>query len=306
MAATHQPKIIVHGGAGAWKDRSESLVLAGVREAAAAGWKILRDGGSCLDAAEQAAILLEDNPQYDAGVGSYLNAQGEVEMDALITDGATRRFGAVAAVQHIKNPIALARLVMTRTPHAFFVGDGAEQLAISFGIPWVPNLTFVTVDEYANFQMRVNHPGTPIPPGKGTIGVVARDQAGHIASATSTGGTAFKQKGRVGDTPIYGAGGYADDAYGGASATGVGENIMRFFLSKRAVDDIAAGMDANAAAQSAVAYLASRVEAPEVGVIVIDANGRVGAAHTTAAMPIAWVTEGGDIQAAMRGPYAMG
>lgn len=293
------PKIIVHGGAGGWQGFDEEAVLAGVREAARAGWEVLKAGGTALEAVEAATIPLEDNPLYDAGVGSFLNEMGEVEMDALITDGRDIRFGAVAAVRHVKNPITLARKVMTETSNCFFAGDGADMLASQLGIPLVSNIAMISESEWASFQARKLAQVIPAGHGTGTVGAVALDAQGHVASATSTGGTLNKKKGRVGDSPIFGAGGYADDQLGAASATGIGENIMRFFLCKRAVDGLA-DADASGAAWTALDFLTARIPQPEAGIIMIGADGSIGAAHTTNAMPIAWVESDGTVQTAMR------
>ncbi|MFW5772275.1 MAG: isoaspartyl peptidase/L-asparaginase family protein [Phototrophicaceae bacterium] len=297
------PRLILHGGAGPWEADNHADVLAGMRRAAEVGWRVLAEGGSALDAVERATIVLEDDPLFDAGIGSFLNDEGEVEMDALITDGTRRDFGAIAAVRHIRNPITLARTVMMQSGHRFFVADGAEKLAVEFGFKLVPNATFVTEAEFSAFKQRLNQPEADLM-GRGTVGAVALDVDGRIASATSTGGSPHKKKGRVGDVPIYGAGGYADDALGGASSTGLGENIMRHLLSKRVVDMIGDGISAFEAAPAAVETVARHIPAPEVGVIAIDANGSFGAAHTTAHMPTAWVGADGEPHVAMTGPFA--
>lgn len=197
-----RPVILTHGGAGQWLESAFDSALSGMQQATAAGWAILSNGGSALDAVEKAVNLLEDHPVFDAGIGSFLNEMGEVEMDALIVDGAAITFGAVAAVRNVRYPISLARLVMTKTPHCFFVGDGADKLAVDLGMPRVPNLTFVTSDKFLAFQDRDSRTGETL----GTVGAVALDSHGNIASATSTGGTLNKAKGRVGDSPIFGAG----------------------------------------------------------------------------------------------------
>jgi beta-aspartyl-peptidase (threonine type) len=294
------PSIIVHGGAGTWANADEEQVLAGVRAAALAGWEVLRGGGASLDAVEAASRLLEDDPQFDAGYGSFLNELGEVEMDALIADGATIRFGAVAAVRRVRHAISLARLVMTKTDNCFFAGDGADQLAARLGMPLVANVELITDKELAALRARSGIHTERIGLGTGTIGAVALDAAGHVASATSTGGTPDKMKGRVGDSPMFGAGGYADDHFGAASATGRGENIMRFFLCKQAIDEIKGGLPANEAAQAALRYLSDHIPNPEAGVIVVDYKGSLAAAHTTAAMPVAWVDANGSLGAAFR------
>lgn len=293
------PVIMVHGGAGDWHGFDEAAVLAGVREAALAGWAVLQAGGPSLAAVEAAAIPLEDNPLYDSGLGSFVNELGEVEMDALITDGREVRFGAVAGVRRVKNPIILARKVMTETNNCFFVGDGADTLAAQLGIPLVSNIEMISEMEWAAFQARLKAELVPNGHGTGTIGAVALDADGHVASATSTGGTHNKKKGRVGDSPIFGAGGYADDQFGAASATGVGENIMRFFLSKQAVENLPHG--GVKAAATALDFLSARIPNPEAGVIVAGADGTLSAAHTTLAMPIAWVDIDGTLHTSMRG-----
>ncbi len=296
---TTSPRFIVHGGAGEWLNFDEDQVLAGVRAAAQAGWDILKVGGSAGDACEKATNILEDHPLFDAGYGSFVNSEGEVEMDALFADGSIR-YGAVAAVRRVRYAISLARLVLTKTDNCFFVGDGADQLAASLGVPLIPNIDLVTEKEYALFREREGQRAPRPGLGTGTVGAVALDQSGHMVSATSTGGIPDKKKGRVGDTPIFGAGGYADDVLGGASATGKGENIMRFFLCKLAVDGMRGGTPAQTAARAALNFLATRIPEPNVGIIMVGVDGSLGAMHSTAAMPIAWVDAGGEVQAAMR------
>lgn len=295
-------RLILHGGAGEWDKDNHPQVLAGMEAALIAGWDVLKNGGSALSAVEVATIALEDHPLFDAGVGSFLNDMGEVEMDALITDGRKRDFGAIAGIRHVKNPIMLARLIMENSAHRFFIGDGAEKLALEYGLKLVPNLTFVTEDEFNDFKLRLANL-SPIPPARGTVGAVAIDSAGHTASATSTGGSPHKKKGRVGDVPVYGAGGYSDDRYGGASSTGIGENIMRHVLSKQVIERVANGVSATEAAQSAVAEVASHIPDPEVGVIALDQAGNIGAAHTTAFMPVAWVDGDGTLHTAMNDAF---
>ena len=291
-------KILVHGGAGQWHGFDHAAVLDGVRSAAGAGWEILRGGGSALDAVEAATMILEDHPLFDAGYGSFVNQEGEVEMDALIADGSTVRFGAVAAVRRVKSAIHLARLVMTRTDNCFFAGQGADQLAERLGVQVIPNVLLITDKEMGMFRQR-DHAAKPRTGlGTGTVGAVAIDANGKLASATSTGGTPDKLKGRVGDSPIFGAGGYAN-GFGAASATGQGENIMRFFLCKEAVDRARDGLATPEAVRAAMDYLVSNIPNPDAGIIMVDAAGRLGACHTTNAMPIAWVDGDGTVGASM-------
>ncbi|HVO41704.1 MAG TPA: isoaspartyl peptidase/L-asparaginase [Aggregatilineales bacterium] len=292
-------RLLAHGGAGAWVEADTALALEGMRAAVEAGWRVLRGGGSALDAIEQTVIVLEDYPVFDAGIGSYLNQRGEVEMDAIITDGSALNFGAVAAIQRIRHPISLARLVMTQTDHCFLVADGAEELAVHLGMPLVPNMTFVTDAKLAAFRKWMAQTRAPIPAiGTGTVGAVALDATGRVASATSTGGTALKRKGRVGDTPIFGAGAYAD-RHGAASGTGRGEDIMRGLLCKDAVDQIKLGQSASEAAQTAIDHLIQRFPHGSAGVILVDSNGGLGAAHSTPFMPVAWIDERDEIHVSM-------
>ncbi len=295
--------LLLHGGAGDWPadEFDYDEVVSAMRQAAYIGWGILREGGSALDAVEKATNYLEDHPLFDAGIGSHLNLFGEVEMDALIVDGRYPDFGAVAGVKHVQHPISFARRVMTDTPHSFFVGAGADALAAQMGFPVIPNIEFITEREKRLFLNREKGLAKP----SGTVGAVARDAKGDLASATTTGGTPNKPRGRVGDTPLFGCGGYAYNPYGAASATGVGEQVMRVLLSKYAVDQIALGADAPQAAQNAMEYINRFFPSTNVGIIVIDADGNLGAAHTTQHMPIAWVGEDGIIHANM-GPGLRG
>lgn len=298
------PAIIIHGGAGPWEKDNHDIVLTGMRGAVTKGWEVLRNGGTALDAVEASTVILEDHPLFDAGVGSFLNDQGEVELDALITDGSQIKFGAIAGVMHIKNPITLARVILSDAKHCFYVAEGAELLGFQLGMEYTSNLSFVTTEEFSAYQRRLEEGKQPEDQGHGTVGAVALDANGNIASATSTGGSPHKRKGRVGDVPVFGAGGYSDNAYGGASATGIGENIMRYFLSKQVIDNIAQGKDANTSAIEGVNLIADKIPNPEVGVIVVDAQGNVGASHTTAHMPIAWIDTEGNIHAEMTNPYS--
>jgi beta-aspartyl-peptidase (threonine type) len=290
------PKILVHGGAGQWTGFNEDEVLEGVRAAAGAGWEVLKHDGSALDAVEAATVILEDHPLFDAGYGSFVNRDGEVEMDALIADGTSITFGAVAAVRRVKNAIRLARAVMTHTDNCLFAGEGADQLAAELGFTLIPNVQLITDRELALFRERTA--STPAGVGMGTVGAVAIDSQGRLASATSTGGTPNKRKGRVGDSPIFGAGGYANP-HGAASGTGIGEQIMRFFLCKEAVDRARGGLPAPQAVEAAMQYLAEYIPNPNAGIIMVDAEGQLGAYHSTPGMPVAWVDGDGIIGVSM-------
>lgn len=278
--------IVVHGGAGAWEVESERMRrgLVACREAALAGHAVLLAGGSALDAVETAVHVLEDCPSLDAGRGSYLNINGEIEMDALIMDGRSLNMGAVAAIQRVRHPISLARRVMTETPHTFLVGPGADTFADQIGFPRCPVEELIVPPE-VNGGLAAAAPTGPL---GDTVGAVAIDVNGDLASATSTGGTRNKMPGRVGDSPLVGSGGYADNWTAAVSATGQGEAIMKVVLSKRVCDLVSDGLPAQAACEAAIRLLAERVGG-EGGLIAVDAQGQVGVARNTRAMPYAYV-----------------
>lgn len=285
--------IVVHGGAGAWDLGSERFqeALAACEKAAEAGQSILAGGGAALDAVEAAVRILEDAPVLDAGRGSYLNSAGEVEMDALIMDGRGLNLGAVGAVQYIQNPISLARRVMEDCPHTFMVGRGAEAFAESLGLPRCrPEDLLIgnELDAYEALREGEAHelaaPAEAAGPLGDTVGAVALDANGDLAAATSTGGTRRKLPGRVGDSPLVGSGGYADNRTGAASATGHGESLMKIVICKQMCDFIAMGLTAQQAGEAAIGLLGERVKGSG-GLISVDRHGRIGVAYNTAAMP---------------------
>lgn len=279
-----EPAIIVHGGAGAWRIGSQRL-QEGVnvcQEAAAAGQRVLMAGGTALAAVETAVRILEDHPAFDAGRGSYVNTNGEVEVDAMIMDGRHLHIGAVAAVKRVKNPITLARLVMEQTDHNFLVAEGAETFADSINFPRC-EMAELIVSEEDEATGAVREPGAL----GDTVGAVALDSHGNLATATSTGGTKGKMPGRVGDSPLVGSGGYADNWSAGASATGHGEALMKIVISKRVCDFVANGLSAQAACEAAMRLLEERLNG-HGGLIAIDARGRIGFSYNTIAMPYAY------------------
>lgn len=287
--------IIVHGGAGAWKQREGKLpqAVAACEEAAAEGQFIVNAGGSALDAVEAAVRLLEDCPVLDAGRGSYLNAVGNVEMDAIIMDGATLNLGAVAAVQRVLHPISLARHVLTDTEHNLLVAYGAEAFADQIGFPRCAVTDLLVGDELAKFHALKNNPDYDTSTifteqgSMGTVGAVALDQTGNLAAATSTGGTRKKLPGRVGDSPLVGSGAYADNWTAAASATGYGEALMKVVISKRVCDFVGTGLAAQGACEAAIRVLDQRVSG-KGGIIAVDPRGNVGFAYNTSAMPFAY------------------
>jgi beta-aspartyl-peptidase (threonine type) len=271
--------IVVHGGAGSEEGVSANARRAAVDAAAAAGWGVLTTGGTSLDAAVAAVARLEDDPLFNAGLGSVLTEDGTVEMDASVMDGADLRAGAVAMVRGVRNPVRLARAVMDEGREVFLVGPPAEALARRRRLAVVAPDALITDDARRRWAGRAAAPGN-------TVGAVACDAHGHVAAATSTGGVAGQRAGRVGDSAVIGAGTYADDLLGAGSATGPGEAIIRVCLVRTALADLAAGVAPDAAAARALAMLERRVGA-HAGLILVDASGRIGIACTTGSMPTA-------------------
>jgi beta-aspartyl-peptidase (threonine type) len=289
------PAIIVHGGAWYILPEAREAHKAGCRTAVVAGFEVLRRGGTALDAVETAIVCMEDDHTFDAGVGAHLNQPGEVQLDAGIMDGLTYPVGAVAAIEQVKNPIRVARRLLT-SEHNMFVGAGATAYAEACGISLCKPEDLVIARErnrWLEYQDRGEPPSETVfigNEGKGTVGAVAIDRAGDIAAGTSTGGTPFKPAGRVGDSPLPGCGYYADNALAGVSVTGHGEAIIRVQLARSAAD-FCAKLQAPAAAEAAMRMLSDRVTG-KGGLIMIDHMGRVGCAYNTSQMARAFMVEG--------------
>lgn len=277
-----QPVIIVHGGAGDAPQKSLPDRLEGCKQAALAGWRILEAGGSALDAVETAVVSLEDNPLFNAGTGSTLNALGEIEMDAAIMDGSALSAGAVAAVSLIKNPIHLARKVLDDGRCVLLVGDGALRFARQAGIPECPPESLVVEDEVVRWKKK-----------HGTVGCVALDRSGKIAAGTSTGGIFDKLPGRVGDSALIGCGTYAG-GLAGVSCTGVGEAIVRIVMAKTAAEHVRAGHHPMEAAKKVLATLEEKTGA-KAGLIMIDHQGRIGHGRNASQMPVAFMSGDGTV-----------
>ncbi len=280
--------IVVHGGAGGWNQSAarKREAIAACAQAAEAGRAILRQGGSAVDAVEAAVNILEDCPVLDAGRGSYPNAEGNVEMDALIMDGRDLNMGAIAAIQRVRHPISLARRVMLESGHNFLVGAGADAFADSIGFERC-SVEDLLVDDLHIDEMTPALDGVQIGAIGDTVGAVALDMHGNVAAATSTGGTANKRAGRVGDSPLVGSGAYADNWTAAVSATGYGEALMRVVISKRVCDFVGTGLSARSACESAIRVLEERTGGVG-GLIAVDVRGQVGWAYNTAAMPYAY------------------
>ena len=282
MRPEFHPAIIVHGGAGPIRDDSLPARLEGCKAAALAGWKIVEQGGSSLDAAEAAVVVLEDNPLFNAGTGSTLNSLGKVEMDAAIMEGTNLRAGAVAAVPGIKNPIKLARRILEDGRHVMLACEGALLFARQIDFPEVPADALIVERVKQRWESR-----------HGTVGCVALDSAGKLAVATSTGGTFNKLPGRIGDSPLPGCGTYAN-SYGAVSCTGDGEAIMRVVMARDAVQLLQDGLEPSEAANAAVAKL-EQLTGSTGGLIVIDRHGQFGYARNTTHMPVCAINRSGNI-----------
>jgi len=284
--------LIVHGGAWGIPDELVADHRAACLAAVKAGWRVLCDGGTALDAVEQAILGMEDDPALDAGIGSFLNANGEVELDAGLMNGTTLAVGSVAAVRGIRHPITLARKVM-ESEHVLLVGSGAETFAERHGVERCPADFFAVSRELERWERTRREGGFQVRSAFArsgdTVGAVALDDNGQIVAATSTGGTPHKHPGRVGDSPLVGSGFYADSALGGASCTGWGEGIMRVVLAKAAVDRLAF-QGPTQVAEWAVSYLAHRVGGLG-GIILVNCQGQVGYAYNTPRMAYAYLSE---------------
>lgn len=291
---SHDPVIVVHGGAWAIPDAMVEEHIAGVRRASAAGWAALSKGGSALDAVEEAVAALEEDETFDAGRGAFLNRDGRVQLDALMMCGKTLRAGGVGCVEHLRNPVRAARVILEKSPHVYFVGEGAERFASENGIALCENSELVIPREVARWkdakeQQFLTVPGEfsgePVLDSHDTVGAVAVDAHGDIAAATSTGGTLNKAPGRVGDSSLIGCGCYADNLTAAASTTGWGEPMMKLVFAKHATDQVNDCQTPARVAPEAIAYLERRLHG-RGGIILVDRLGRVGIAHNTPRM--AW------------------
>jgi len=285
--------LVVHGGAWAIPDDAVDAHLNGVRQALDSGWHVLEQGGSALDAVEASVVTMEDDVTFDAGRGSFLTRDGRVQLDALIMDGATLRAGGVGCVERIRNPILAARLVLDKSPHVYFVAEGAERFAQEQGMLLCRNEDLVIEREIQRLKQaqekeKAGHPDMTFAGPQSshdTVGAVALDVNGNIAAGTSTGGTLNKAPGRVGDSSLIGCGCYADNHSAAASCTGWGEPIMKLVLAKWATDRVRTGGSPDAVASEAMFYLEQRLQG-HGGIILLDQRGRFGVGHSTPRM--AW------------------
>jgi len=277
------PAIVIHGGAGWFSDMSSEEIRdlkKGLKMAADKGFGILEDGGSSVDAVEAAIIILEDNPLFNAGRGSVYTSEEKQEMDASIMTGRDNEAGAVSSVTNVKNPITLARYVMEQTPHVMFTSSGAEKLAKDNNIEQVDKSYFANPDRLKSLKKAQENK-------KGTVGVVAIDTNGVITAGTSTGGMTNKAPGRVGDSPIIGAGTWVENNSCGVSATGHGEYFIRFSVAKEICVKV---RYQNKSIQQASTEVMSKLKeiGADGGVIVMDSKGNYAFAFNTPAMARAY------------------
>jgi len=282
--------ILVHGGAGDLAPERAPVHVEGCAKAAEIGAAILRAGGSALDAVEAAVRALEDDPNFNAGTGAALNEEGKLELDASIMDGVSLRAGAVAALPPFRNPIAVARAALEDGRHVLYACEGAARFAEEHGFSRANPDDMITDRAQQRWQEAHERRSAMSWPG-GTVGAVARDGWGHVAAATSTGGLVDKRVGRVGDSPIVGAGTYADDLQGACSTTGHGESFIRSSFAARAVMELVPAPASGSIAARTLARLnemADRVGGTG-GAIVVDREGRCAWARNTGAMSWAFV-----------------
>ncbi len=280
--------LLVHGGAGDTRPDSLSEEChIGIREALIAGWAPLQDGGSALDACERAVVRLEDSAVFNAGFGAKLNRDGVVQLDAALMDGMGLDAGAVAAVERVRNPISLARLVMERSEHVFLVGAGAEEFALAEGVRLCEVKELVAPREKSRWLEWKRAASPESQTDGGTVGAVAIDRQGNLAAATSTGGSFAKHPGRVGDSPILGCGCYADNRIGAVSGTGEGEAILRVGLARTALDLVSGGDDPQQAVETALDRMQEGTLG-KGGLIMLDRVGRMGIASTTPRMSVGY------------------
>ncbi len=296
--------MMVHGGAGTWRRERRSSGLSGVKQAARSGYNLLRAGGSAVDAVESAVLEMENNAVFNAGQGSTLTIDGRIEMEASIMDGETLNAGAVGLLKNIKNPIHLARLVMEETDHVFLTGEGAEELAELFGLERADPLTELRARYHQELKEKLMRGELGYLPklhqllrsypqhfDLGTVGAVALDKDQNVAAATSTGGFSLKLPGRIGDSPLIGCGTYADNEAGACSTTGIGEIAIKLVLAKTACDLIRRGKTAQAAANTSLRLVNRRMQGGSMGLIIIDREGGMGAAHNSPNICWAYMTD---------------
>jgi len=287
--------LIAHGGAGMWRPGSDGDAIEGLRVAVEAGRRVLVEGGSALDAVCATVVILEDNPIFNAGTGAVLNLDGFCELDACVMESAGKRVGAVAALQRVRNPILVARKVMEETSHVMLAGEGAQRFARAMGFG---DHDPVTAARLADWKDKLGKRKGEREYAGGTVGAAAVDARGVLAAATSTGGVTLKLVGRVGDSPVPGAGNYASP-FVAASATGTGEYVLRSLTTRAISEAVERGATLEQAMEAAMDQLGRDFDA-DVGVIAIDRAGLPVARHRTPAMPHAYFSGDSAVTSRMR------
>jgi beta-aspartyl-peptidase (threonine type) len=325
--AAHLWSIVVHGGAGviarkALGPNGDAAYRASLAQAEAAGAKVLERGGTALDAVEAAINVLEDDPLFNAGRGAVFTSEGKNELDSSIMDGSNLKAGAVAGVTRTRHPISLARAVMEKSPHVMLIGAGADAFAVRMGLEQVDPSFFFTEARWQSLVKQLQKQGLPVPPRPagapppparpavpvaqidesadshvhGTVGAVALDRAGNIAAGTSTGGLQAKMPGRVGDSPIIGAGTYASNHSCAVSATGSGEYFIRLGVAREVCNLVAfKGMSLQQAADQVIHQELEALHG-DGGVIAITPDGQMVWSFNTPGMFRARQTEGGPLE----------
>jgi len=321
----HHWAIVIHGGAGviersALGPKGEANYRASLEQAIGAGAKVLEAGGSSLDAVETTIKILEDDPLFNAGRGAVFDAEGKNELDSSIMDGATLKAGAVAGVMHTRHPISLARAVMEKSPHVMLIGEGADAFAGRVGLEQVDQSFFFTESRWQALVKQLTREGRPVPPRPagapppsqtvpvgqfeespdthryGTVGVVAVDRQGNIAAGTSTGGMQAKMQGRVGDSPIIGAGTYASNQSCAVSGTGTGEYFIRLGVAREVCDLVFfKGMKLQEAADQVIHKELEALHG-DGGVIAVSPDGQMAWSFNTRGMFRARLAEGGKLE----------
>lgn len=299
--------LAVHGGAGTINRESmspekEQLYKETLREAVLKGYNVLERGGTAVDAVELAVLILEDNDLFNAGKGSVFNSEGKHEMDASLMEGKHLKAGAVSGIKNVKNPVKLARLVMENSPHVLLYGQGAEELARKSGLEFRPDHYFYSELRFQQWKEAQKNDSIPMDHNDkkfGTVGAVAVDKAGNLASATSTGGMTNKKYGRIGDSPIIGAGTYANNKTCAISCTGHGE----YFLRSVVAYDVSALMEYKGLTLKEASHLVIKDKllnlGGEGGLIGVDKEGNLSLVYNSSGMYRGWKKEGEGLDAAI-------
>ena len=303
-----KPVIIVHGGAGEWQPERRRAGIAGVKTAVRTGFNVLKSDGA-LDAVEAAVESMEDNPVFNAGLGSTLTIDKHIEMEASIMDGETLDSGAASLLHDIKNPVHLARIIMENTDHMYLIGEGAEKLARLFKLERRDPTTELRIKYWRILKDKLKKGEVDYLPKTyqlikknpklfqlDTVGAVALDAKSNVAAATSSGGVTLKLPGRIGDTPLIGCGNYADNEAGACSATGIGEIAMKLVLAKAVCDEMHAGNPAERAVENLIMLVNRRIRnvTNSMGLIAVDKKGGTGIAHNSRNICYAYMRLGMD------------